>query len=142
MNSPHFSPSLAADDFPVDQRPGRRPATLSSRQLLDVELGLLLLSSLLPAAPPDALPTLLTDHRSALPDRGRWTPRQHRLLNRCRVMLSHVRQSHVWNALLDAYVTIPGQMQAFDISADRSRFAEKTVGFSRNRLITLRQTVA
>lgn len=131
--------------YPADQRttgPSRsRRATLNAQQLLDIELGLFLLSQLLPTAPPDALPTLLTDNGSSFLERPTWTPKQHKLLNRGRVMLSHVQQRNVWTALLDAYTTIPDRLQAYDISADRSRFGEKTVGFFRNRIITLKQTV-
>lgn len=118
-----------------------RRATLNAQQLLDVEVGLFLLSQLLPTAPPDALPTLLTDNGSSFLERPTWTPKQHKLLNRGRVMLGHVQQRNVWTALLDAYTTIPDRLQAYDISADRSRFGEKTVGFFRNRIITLKQTV-
>ncbi|MFD2570091.1 hypothetical protein ACFSUS_05555 [Spirosoma soli] len=123
------------------QRPTKR-ATLSAQQLMDVEVGLFLISQLLPTAPPDALPNLLSDNGSSFLDRPTWTPKQLRLLNRGRVMLAHIQQSNIWNALLEAYVTIPERLQAYDISADRSRFSEKTVGFFRNRIITLRQTVA
>ncbi|QJW91038.1 hypothetical protein HNV11_17485 [Spirosoma taeanense] len=127
--------------YPAAQRSARR-ATLSAQQLLDIELGLFLLSQLLPTAPPDALPNLLTDTNTSFLDRPTWTPKQLRLLNRGRAMLSHIQQNSVWNAMLDAYVTVPERLQAYDISSDRSRFSEKTVGFFRNRILTLRQTVA
>lgn len=126
----------------LPRTPAAKRMALSAQQLLDVELGLYLLSQLLPTAPPDALPALLTENGNAFLERPTWTPRQHRLLNRGRMILSHIQQSCVWNALLDAYVIIPQRLQAYDISADRSRFGEKTVGFFRNRIITLRQTVA
>ncbi|GAB3986283.1 hypothetical protein GCM10028807_03370 [Spirosoma daeguense] len=116
-------------------------ATLSAGQLLDIEMGLFLLSQLLPTASPDSLPNLLTDDASSFLDRPTWTPKQHKLLNRGRLLLSHIQQRNVWSALLDAYTTIPDRLQAYDISADRSRFCEKTVGFFRNRIITLRQMV-
>lgn len=116
-------------------------ATLSAGQLLDIELGLFLLSQLVPTAAPDVLPNLLTDNGSSFLDRPTWTPKQHKLLNRGRMLLSHILQRNVWSALLDAYTTIPDRLQAYDISADRSRFGEKTVGFFRNRIITLRQMV-
>lgn len=119
----------------------RKRATLSAGQLLDIELGLFLLSQLLPTAPPDALPNLLTDNWSSFLDRPTWTPKQHKLLNRGRALLGHIQQRNVWSALLDAYMTIPDRLQAYDISADRSRFGEKTVGFFRNRIIMLKQTV-
>ncbi|SFE60244.1 pPIWI_RE_Z domain-containing protein [Spirosoma endophyticum] len=131
--------SSAQWSTPVDTpRPAKR-ATLSAGQLLDIELGLFLLSQLLPTAPPDILPNLLHDNGSTFLDRPTWTPKQHKLLNRGRMLLSHIQQSHVWSALLDAYTTIPDRLQAYDISNDRCRFSEKTVGFFRNRIITLRQ---
>ncbi|QHW01622.1 hypothetical protein GJR95_39600 [Spirosoma endbachense] len=115
---------------------------MSAGQLLDIELGLFLLSQLLPTAPPDALPGLLTDTDSSFLERPTWTPKQLKLLNRGRVVLSHIQQRNVWTALLDAYTTIPDRLQAYDISTDRSRFCEKTVGFFRNRIITLKQIVS
>lgn len=124
----------------VVSRPSRR-ATLSAGQLLDIELGLFLLSQLMPSASPDTLPSLLNDNGTSFLDRPTWTPKQLKLLNRGRAMLSHLQQYQVWSALLDAYTTIPDRLQAYDISADRNRFCEKTVGFFRNRIITLKQMV-
>lgn len=139
--SPQLFPALgSSNQWAAPSRPSRR-ATLSAGQLLDIELGLFLLSQLLPTASPDVLPNLLTDNGSSFLDRPTWTPKQHKLLNRGRAILSHIQQRNVWSALLDAYTTIPDRLQAYDISADRSRFGEKTVGFFRNRIITLRQMV-
>lgn len=125
----------------VNPRPSKR-ATLSAGQLLDIELGLFLLSQLLPTAPPDELPTLLADNNASFLDRPTWTPKQLKILNRGRMILSHIQQRTVWSALLDAYTNIPDRLQAYDISADRSRFCEKTVGFFRNRIFTLKQMVS
>lgn len=137
---PSLFPALSTPAPWAVSRPTRR-ATLSAGQLLDIELGLFLLSQLLPKASPDVLPTLLTDNGSSFLDRPTWTPKQHKLLNRGRTLLSHIQQRTVWSALLDAYTTIPDRLQAYDISTDRTRFGEKTVGFFRNRIITLRQMV-
>ncbi|QKZ12187.1 hypothetical protein [Spirosoma sp. KUDC1026] len=135
---PYAAPALAA--APANDRSARR-ATLSAQQLLDIEVGLFLLSQLLPTASPDVLPSLLTDKASSFLERPTWTPRQHKLLNRGRMLLAHVRQNTVWAALLDAYVAVPERLQAYDISTDRSRFREKSVGFFRNRIFTLKQMV-
>ncbi|CCH55351.1 hypothetical protein BN8_04605 [Fibrisoma limi BUZ 3] len=121
-------------------RPARRPA-LSAQQLLDVELGLFLVSQLLPTASPDALPSLLNESNGSFLERRTWTPRQHKLLNRGRALLAHIQQPNVWHALLDAYANTPDRLQAYDISTDRSRFKEKQVGFFRNRILMLKQTV-
>ncbi|MFD2935878.1 pPIWI_RE_Z domain-containing protein [Spirosoma flavum] len=132
---------FASSPFPALNTPDRKRAALSAGQLLDIEMGLFLLSQLLPTAPPDVLPSLLHDNGSSFLDRPTWTPKQHKLLNRGRTLLSHIQQRNAWSMLLDAYTTIPDRLQAYDISADRSRFGEKTVGFFRNRIITLRQMV-
>lgn len=111
----------------------RRPGCLSARQLLDVELGLFLLSQLQPSASPSALPVLLQKDAS-LPDQTGWTPRQQKLLNRGRLLLTQFQYAAAWHELLDRYVTQSNPLrQAYDISTDRSRFAEKNVGFFRNR---------
>ncbi|WP_420150425.1 hypothetical protein [Spirosoma sp.] len=141
--APSLFPTLSSSNSWVSSAVANRPkrATLSAGQLLDIEMGLFLLSQLLPSAPPDTLPNLLTDNGSSFLDRPTWTPKQHKLLNRGRTLLSHIQQRSVWSALLDAYTNIPDRLQAYDISTDRSRFCEKTVGFFRNRIITLRQMV-
>ena len=137
---PALNPSAQWATSPATSRPAKR-VTLSAGQLLDIEIGLFLLSQLLPTAPPDALPNLLADNGLSFLDRPTWTPKQHKLLNRGRAMLGHIQQRNVWSALLDAYTTIPDRLQAYDISADRNRFSEKTVGFFRNRIIMLKQMV-
>jgi hypothetical protein len=151
MNTPfHLKPAVRTvavpflASYPTAQRSNASPrrATLNAQQLLDIELGLFLLSQLLPTASPDALPALLADTDSTFLERPTWTPKQHKLLNRGRLMLGHIQQRNVWSALLDAYTSIPDRLQAYDISTDRSWFGEKTVGFFRNRIITLRQAVS
>lgn len=116
-------------------------ASLSARQLFDVELGLVLLSQLLPTASPGHLPALLNGDTLAGCN-TEWTSKQRRCLNRGRAMLRPFQQSTLWNDLLDRYSCLTDQMQAFDISQDRSRFNQKSVGFFRNRVFTLRQILA
>ena len=119
-------------------RPNR--ATLSARQLFDVELGLVLLGQLAPTARPDCLPALLN---GTTPEgHTHWTAKQRRCLSRGRDLLIMCRQSNRWNDLLDRYSRLTNQMLAFDISHDRSRFNQKSVGFFRNRVLTLQQLLA
>lgn len=117
-------------------------AGLSAGQLLDVELGLFLLSQLLPTASPGALPTLISDTGLSCPDRPTWTPKQHRYLNRGRAVLAHCLQPATWNALIERYATGVNSLSAYDVSRDRSWFGEKRVGFSRNRLTVFRKMLA
>ncbi len=113
---------------------------LSTRQLVDLELGLYLIRQLRPTAPPTALPDLLGPAPTTGPIR--LTPQQHKYLNRARLLLAHVANPDHWQALLTAYAAAPTDRLAFDISRDQSRFAEKTVGFSRNRIAVLRKMLA
>ena len=114
--------------------------SLSARQLFNVELGLVLLSQLAPTAPPDHLPTLLNGD---LPEcNTNLTAKQRRCLKRGRALLIPFLQRTLWTDLLDRYSRLTNQMQAFDISHDRSRFSQKSVGFFRNRVFTLRQLLA
>jgi len=115
---------------------------LSMSQLFDVELGLFLLSQLLPAAPPNALPTLIGNTGASFSNYPAWTPRQHKYLNRGRTVLAHCLQPAVWDALIERYATESSALSAYDVSRDRTRFGEKTVGFSRNRLTVLRKMLA
>lgn len=117
-------------------------AGLSAGQLLDVELGLFLLSQLLPTASPNALPALISDTGPSCPDRPTWTPKQHRYLNRGRAVLAHCLQPATWNALLERYAAGVNTLSAYDVSQDRRWFGEKRVGFSRNRLAVLRKMLA
>ncbi|AUD03433.1 pPIWI_RE_Z domain-containing protein [Spirosoma pollinicola] len=115
-----------------------RPS-LSTRQLVDLELGLFLLQQVHPTAPPTALPALLR------PDDVRWpslSPKQKKYLNRGRLLLAHFANNLHWQTLLDAYAAAPNHRLAFDLSRDCSHFSEKTVGFSRNRLGVLRKMLA
>ncbi|RRB15647.1 hypothetical protein EHT87_12595 [Larkinella knui] len=115
---------------------------MSARQLLDIELGLFLLSELLPSAPADALPGLLLDRDPAFSARLNWTARQHKLRSRGRALLTHLTPDTRWLDLLETYVAVPVHLQAYDISCDRTRFRLKTEGFSRNRLTVLRKVLS
>lgn len=123
----------------VAESSSRKSATLSARQLFDIELGLFLLSQLLPKAPPDALPDLLTGDHAVFVGQPAWTARQHRYLNRARLLLGHFQQLSRWLNQLEYYTTGSSYQQAYAIGPDRSCFYEKSVGFSRNRLVALRQ---
>jgi pPIWI RE three-gene island domain Z len=139
--APAITPSFRPDGrLPWPQPVAANP--LSANELLDVELGLYLLSQLLPTASPDALPSLLGSTDAPFLERPTFTPRQHKILNKGRALLSHIQQkSHLWAGLLEQYIAASDYVQAYDIASDGSRFREKTVGFSRNRIFTLKQMV-
>ena len=146
MNAAHFPQPLvnpkpdSANSSRSNQQPVRRAARLSARQLLEIELGLFLLTELLPTAPPDALPLLLSGLAPA--HRPDWTPRQHKYLDRARVLLGHFRHRAAWQTELERYRVLRNPLrQAYDIGEDRSWFSAKSVGFFRNRILMLKQAV-
>ena len=142
MNTSFYSQTPAPVLFVPARAQASKTTTLSAGQLLDVELGLYLLSQLLPTAPPDALPALIGNMDARPTDCTGWTSKQHKYLNRGRLLLGHCLQPAVWNALIERYALGATSFSAYDVSRDRSRFGEKTVGFSRNRLTVLRKMLA
>ncbi len=144
MNTPFhpFRPALQPLGHPllpsVAPSASRTTAPLSARQLLDAELGLFLLAQLNPTARPDALPDLLADAPPGLPT---LTPRQRNYLNRGRALLGQYQQPGTWASLLRRYATHADHRQAYDLPLDLSRFRQKSVGFSRNRVVTLKQVL-
>ncbi len=116
-----------------------RRTALSARQLVDVELGLFLLAQLQPTAPPDALPNLLTGDPASLRHAQQWTAKQHRYLNRARLLLGHFGQQNTWLDQLDRYSLGPQGRKAYILSPDRTHFTEKSLAFSRERVTLLRQ---
>lgn len=133
--------TLHQSSIPLAEPTARKSVGLSARQLLDIELGLFLLSQLLPASPPDALPDLLTGEHVVFAEPA-WTARQHRYLNRARLLLGHFQQRGRWLNQLERYTTGSSYQQAYAISLDWSACYEKSVGFSRNRLVALRQMLS
>ncbi len=101
-----------------------------------VELGLFLLAELTPAASPAILPGLLT---TKTPYDAAWTAKQLRYLNRARLLIGQFMQPALWQSQLERYANLPEHLQAYDISQDRARFCTKKVGFSRNRIFTLKR---
>jgi hypothetical protein len=55
------------------------------------------------------------------------------------LLLGHCLQPAIWNSLIERYAAQTTTHSAYDVSRDRSRFGQKTVGFSRNRLTVLRK---
>ncbi len=137
LRSPlHASPVMGG----TAARPHRKPASLSANQLMAVELGLFLLAELTPTASPAILPGLLTTTTpSDMVRPAAWTAKQLRYLNRARLLIGQFMQPALWQSQLERYANLPEHLQAYDISQDRTRFCTKKVGFSRNRIFTLKR---
>lgn len=141
MNTAFFSPPVPILSG-LDRPNASKSTSLSMSQLFDVELGLFLLSQLLPTASPNALPALMATENTLFADQPTWTQRQQKYLNRGRMILAHCIQPTIWNALIERYAAGTNVLSAYDVNRDCTRFGEKTVGFSRNRLMVLRKMLA
>lgn len=117
----------------------KKVGTLSANQLLAVELGLFLMAQLQPAASPKSLPSLLSCAANPFLEQPTWTPKQQRYLQRGLLLLGQFQQPGLWHRFIERYMTLPDHLQAYDISENRCSFSEKKVGFSRNRIFTLKR---
>ncbi len=88
----------------------------SANRLLNIELGLFLLTELLPDAPPEALPDLLSGNGLIYLRRPVWTPKQHRLLSRGRTLLAPYQDRATWFQALVKYATLPAQARLYSLS--------------------------
>ena len=92
-----------------------RLAGQAANRLLNIELGLFLLTELLPMAPPEALPDLLNGNGPAYDQRPVWSPKQHRLLSRARALLLPYQSRPVWFSALQKYDAWPAESRLFSI---------------------------
>ncbi|WP_266363179.1 pPIWI_RE_Z domain-containing protein [Tellurirhabdus rosea] len=90
------------------------PGQLATR-LLNVELGLYVLAELLPTAAPEDLPDILNNDGTAWWERPVWSPRQHRYLNRARMLLAPYKDRTVWLNALAKYRTLSPDLRAFTL---------------------------
>lgn len=90
------------------------PGRVANR-LLNVELGLFLMSELLPLAPAEALPDLLNGQGAAYRERPVWTPRQHRCLSEARALLAPYQSRMVWLRALAKYATLPVHLRTYNV---------------------------
>ena len=88
----------------------------SANRLLNIELGLFLLTELLPDAPPEALPDLLSGNGLIYLRRPVWTPKQHRLLSRGRTLLAPYQDRATWFQALVKYATLPAAARMYSLS--------------------------
>ena len=88
----------------------------STNRLLNVELGLFLLTELLPDAPPEALPDLLSGNGLIYLRRPVWTPKQHRLLSRGRTLLAPYHDRATWFQALAKYASLPAPARMYSLS--------------------------
>lgn len=89
---------------------------LVANRLLNVELGLYLLTELLPSTPPHALSDLLNKQGAVYRQRPSWSPRQHRAFSQAQTLLAPYRDRAAWYKALDKYATLSPELRTFGVS--------------------------
>jgi|SRR5579859_4371496 len=81
----------------------------------EVELGLTLVSELLPGEPARALPTLLSGYAPALPQARNWGEREQQILATGRHLLTPWKNAQTWEAMLDRYGQLPDRLRLYTL---------------------------
>jgi len=117
------------------------PGMVANR-LLNVELGLYLLTELLPLAPAHSLPDLLNGQGIVYRQRTIWTPRQHRTLSQARVLLAPYRDRALWYKALDKYATLSPDLRLFSLKNGGGWNPEVSSYVMRERLNLFQEALA
>lgn len=104
---------------------------LTPKVLCEVELGLHLLTALLPNEPPEALWVLLAGYPFALPAIRGFTPEQKHMLSNARHLLPYYRGAYPWRRALARYGEQESRIRGFDVSASGVARRSVTLGARR-----------
>lgn len=107
-----------------------------ANRLLNIELGLFLLTELLPDSPPEALPDLLSGNGLIYLRRPVWTPKQHRLLSRARTLLTPYHDRATWFQALVKYASLPAPARMYSLSQYGS-ITQGPNGYTQRERLTL-----
>lgn len=106
---------------------------LTPRQFLEVELGLFLVSELLPDAPPSTLPALLSGYELPFEQRSSWNEAQNAYIDRARFVIGAFKHKSVWMDLLTKYKDNPEYLRGFSVNADLTEIEKKAVSICSDR---------
>jgi pPIWI RE three-gene island domain Z len=90
--------------------------------LCNVELGLYLLSSLVPNAPASSLWVLLTGYPFSIPEFQNWSQLQHKMYASGRHLLTEYRRPYVWTEALNNYRSLAADQCGYEISESLKEF--------------------
>ncbi|QLE59942.1 hypothetical protein [Nostoc sp. TCL26-01] len=90
--------------------------------LCDVELGLYLLSSLVPNAPASSLWVLLTGYPFSIPESKSWSQLQHKMYASGRYLLTEYRRPYVWSEALNNYRNLATDQRGYEVSESLKEF--------------------
>ncbi len=94
------------------------------KELCEVELGLYLLSLLVPGATADSLWVLLTGYPYSLPECQNWTENQYQMLAIARHLLAHFESPSIWKEALQRYREFPSDIRGYELG--ESLFQRRT----------------
>lgn len=117
------------------------PGRVANR-LLNIELGLYVLAELLPLAPAEALPNLLSGQGIVYRERPVWTPRQHKMLSRARVLLAPYQDRAVWYSALTRYGRVPSSLRLFTPTGRGGQNPDLSSYDRRERLLLFERALA
>lgn len=106
--------------------------TVSPVIFCDIELGLYVLSQLVPEAPAHALWVLLTGYPFSVLSRN-WSPEQHRMLGNARHILTQFRSQYNWRRYLEQYRLLDEFLRGYDIDGNLENFTRRDVSFCHDR---------
>ncbi len=115
---------------------------LVANRLLNVELGLYLLAELLPFAPPQVLPDLLSEQGTIYRQRPVWSPRQHRALCQAQTLLAPYRDRSAWYKALDKYATLAPDLRLFGVGGRGGWNTDVSTYVLRDRLSLFQRALA
>lgn len=96
------------------------------KKLCEVELGLYLLSILIPNASPESLWVLLTGYPYSFPECQTWAENQYRMLAVARHLLPHFARPFIWEEALRHYREFLPDIRGYEVSEDLQNFHQRT----------------
>lgn len=93
----------------------------------DIELGLYLLSQLVPQARADSLWMLLTGYQFPIAESYKWNEQQKRMLGNVRHILTQFRSNSNWKQALKVYCQLDESLRGYEIDAELNKFSQRNV---------------
>ncbi len=106
---------------------------LKFAKFCDIELGLYLLSQLVPGARADSLWVLLTGYQFPIPESHHWSEQQKRMLGNARHILTQFRGEFNWRKALECYRLVDERLRGYEIDAEFNQFSQRNVSIASNR---------
>lgn len=107
--------------------------SLGAKQICEVELGLYLLSQLVPNAPAKALWVLLTGYTFPLPELQSLSRKQRDIWNIVRHILLHFKNARHWEDMLERYCRVDERLRLYDVDSNFERFTKRRISIASKR---------